>query len=294
MSTRLWRTLSLPDITFYQGDCLVKMNEIEDKSIDLILCDLPYGTTDRKGVEGKGNNRLLGWDTVIPLDKLWVQYKRILKPLGTVVLTADQPFTSMLIMSNLEWFKYEWIWKKQRTTGFLLANYRPMKCTEDIVIFSPGGAAAASRNGGNMTYNPQGLFEKNVKKKNSAKRLGNFLHNPEHMGKNNKLLHETEYEQKFTNYPSEIIEFGLDKDSIHPTQKPIALMDYLIRTYSNEGETVLDNCMGSGTTGVAAVMNNRNFIGVEMDEQYYEYAKQRIESTSLTQIEQNPLLGALT
>jgi site-specific DNA-methyltransferase (adenine-specific) len=276
--------LSLPETTLFHGDCLVEIDKIADGSVDLILCDLPYGTTDRKGVEGKGSNRLLEWDTVIPLDELWKQYKRVLKPLGTVVLTADQPFTSMLVLSNLEWFKYEWIWKKKRTTGFLLANYRPMKETEDVLVFSPGGAAAASRNTGNMTYNPQGLIEKNVKKKNSAKRLGNFLHNPEHMGKNNKLLHETEYEQKYTNYPSEIIEFGLDKNAIHPTQKPVALMEYLIRTYSNEGEVVLDNCMGSGTTGVAAVNCNRNFIGIEMDEKYFNHAQQRIN---------NPLLSAM-
>lgn len=273
------------------------MDSIADGSVDLILCDLPYGTTDRKGVEGGGNNRLLKWDTVIPLDKLWEQYKRILKPLGTVVLTADQPFTSMLIMSNLEWFKYEWIWKKKRTTGFLLANYRPMKETEDVVVFSAGGAAAASRNGGNMTYNPQGLIEKNVKKKNSAKRLGKFLHNPEHMGSNNKLLHESEYEQKYTNYPSEIIEFALDKNVIHPTQKPVALMEYLIKTYSNEGETVLDNCMGSGTTGVACVRTNRNFIGMEMDKEYFAAAKERIESTvpveEVSQETTSPLLDAL-
>jgi site-specific DNA-methyltransferase (adenine-specific) len=189
----------------------------------------------------------------------------------------------------LEWFKYEWIWKKKKTTGFLLANYRPMKETEDVIVFSPGGAAAASRNGANMTYNPQGLIEKKVKKKNSAKRLGNFLHNPEHMGKNNKLLHETEYEQQYTNYPSEIIEFGLDKDSVHPTQKPVALMEYLIRTYSNEGETILDNCMGSGTTGVAAIQTNRKFIGIEMNQEYYDYAKQRIEgAVPVQEVAQDP------
>lgn len=269
----------MPDLTFYQGDCLVEMDKIDDNSVDLILCDLPYGTTDRQGIKKKGDNRLLAWDTVIPLDKLWEQYKRVLKPLGAVVLTADQPFTSQLILSNLEWFKYEWIWKKKKTTGFLLANYRPMKETEDIVVFSAGGAAAASRNGGNMTYNPQGLIEKNVKKKNNAKRLGKFLHNPEHMGAGNKLLHETEYEQKYTNYPSEILEFGLDKGVIHPTQKPVALMEYLIHTYSNEGETVLDNCMGSGTTGVACVNTNRNFIGIEMDSEYYSASCERIRGT---------------
>lgn len=266
----------MPETTLLQGDCLVEMDKIADESVDLICTDLPYGTTDRRGVEGKGSNRLLGWDNVIPLDKLWEQYKRILKPLGTVVLTADQPFTSMLVLSNLEWFKYEWIWKKKRTTGFLLANYRPMKETEDVLVFSPGGAAAASKNTGNMTYNPQGLIEKNVKKKNNPKRLGKFLHNPDFMGKNNKLLHESEYEQKWTNYPSEVIEFGLDKNVIHPTQKPVDLMEYLVRTYSNEGETVLDNCMGSGTTGVACVNANRNFIGIEMDENYYNLASERI------------------
>lgn len=265
------------DINLLHGDCLVEMKKIEDNSVDLILCDLPYGTTDRSGVEKKnGNNRLLKWDTVIPLESLWLEYKRVLKPKGVVVLTADQPFTSKLIMSNIEWFKYEWIWKKKKTTGFLLANYRPMKQTEDVIVFSPAHAAAASRYGGNMTYNPQGLIEKKVKKKNDPNRLGKFLHNPEHMGKGNKLLHETEYEQKFTNYPSEIIEFGLDRNVVHETQKPVALMEYLIRTYSNEGEIVLDNCMGSGTTGVACINTNRKFIGIEKKDEYYDAAKKRI------------------
>ena len=285
------------NLTLYCGNCLIEMDKIGDGSVDLICTDLPYGTTDRKGVEGKGSNRLLEWDTVIPLDKLWEQYKRILKPLGAVVLTADQPFTSMLVLSNLAWFKYEWIWKKKKTTGFLLANYRPMKETEDVIVFSSGGAAAASRNGNNMTYNPQDLIEKNVRKKNSAKRLGKFLHNPEHMGAGNKLLHDTDYEQKYTNYPSEIIEFGLDRDVTHPTQKPVALMEYLIKTYSNEGETVLDNCMGSGTTGVACVNTHRNFIGIEMDENYYKIAEDRIKNTvpveRVAQEQFNPLLAAL-
>jgi site-specific DNA-methyltransferase (adenine-specific) len=273
---------------FYLGDCLVEMKKIADESVDLILCDLPYGTTDRSGVSKKGSNRVLNWDTIIPLDELWEQYRRVLKPTGAVVLTADQPFTSQLVMSNLEWFKYEWIWKKKKTTGFLHANARPMKETEDILVFSPLGASGCSKKANkNMTYNPQGLIEKNVKKKNSAQRLGKFLHQPDHMGKGNKLLHETEYEQKYTNYPSEIIEFGLDTDTIHPTQKPVALMEYLIRTYSNEGEVVLDNCMGSGTTGVAAVQTGREFIGIELDEQYFNLAKERIESTQ--RIEESPI-----
>lgn len=271
-------------LELYQGDCLEEMNKVTNESVDLIVCDLPYGTTDRSGVEDKGSNRLLKWDTIIPLDLLWNHYKRILKPTGTVVLTADQPFTSMLVLSNLDWFKYEWIWKKKKTTGFLHANARPMKETEDIIVFSPLGASGASvKANKNMTYNPQGLIEKNVKKKNNAKRLGKFLYQPDHMGANNKLLHETEYEQKWTNYPSEIIEFGLDRNVIHPTQKPVALMEYLIKTYSNEGETVLDNCMGSGTTGVAAVKCNRKFIGIEMDTNYFVKAKERIETTTVVE-----------
>ena len=181
-------------------------------------------------------------------------------------------------MSNIDWFKYEWIWKKKKTTGFLLANYRPMKQTEDVLVFSPLGASPASHKAGKgMRYNPQGLVSKVKKKKNSAKRLGKFLYNPEHMGKGNKLLHETEYEQKFTNYPSEIIEFGLDSNPIHPTQKPVKLMEYLINTYSNKGDTILDNCMGSGTTGVACINLDRKFIGMERDEKYFDDAKDRIE-----------------
>ena len=261
------------------GDCLEIMKNIPDKTIDLICCDLPYGTTDRYGGKKVKSNRFMSWDNVIPLDKLWVEYKRILKPNGIVCLTADQPFTSQLVMSNLDWFKYELIWKKDITTGFLLANHRPMKQTEDVLILSEGGAsAAASKAGTSMTYNPQGLIEKVVVRKNSKKRLGKFLSNEEFLGKNNSLLGDKEYSQKYTNYPKEIIEFSMDKDTIHPTQKPVQLMEYLIKTYSNEGEVVLDNAMGSGTTGVACMRTNRNFIGIELDEKYFEQAKSRIEA----------------
>lgn len=262
-------------IELYKGDCLERMSEIEDNSVHLILADLPYGTTDRSGKKG---SRIFKWDSVIPLDALWEQYKRILVKNGSVVLTADQPFTSQLVMSNLEWFKYEWIWKKSRTTGFFTANYRPMKSTEDIVVFSEGGAAAASRHTGNMTYNPQGLIEKRVKKKNSRKRLGKILGVEEFVGKNNKMLGDSEYEQKYTNYPTEILEFAIENDSPHPTQKPVPLMEYLVRTYSNPGETVLDNVMGSGTTGVAAAQAGRSFIGMELDDKFYDYAADRIRT----------------
>jgi len=259
----------------FEGDCLEIMNEIEDNSVDLILADLPYGTTDRSGKKG---SRIFKWDSVIPLDQLWEHYRRVLKRNGTAVLTADQPFTSQLVMSNLEWFKYEWVWKKSRTTGFFTANYRPMKCTEDILVFSEGGAAAASAKSkkGNMTYNPQGLIEKRVKKKNSRKRLGKILGVEEFVGKNNKMLGDSEYEQKYTNYPTEILEFKIENDTNHPTQKPVTLMEYLIRTYSNEGETVLDNVMGSGTTGIAAVRAQRNFIGIEKEREFFNLAVDRI------------------
>ena len=268
-------------VILHKGDCLVEMDKIANDLVDLILCDLPYGTTDVYGKKQEGSNRLLDWDNIIPLDLLWAQYKRILnKDHGVVVLTADQPFTSQLVVSNLEWFKYEWIWKKKKTTGFLHANYRPMKQTEDILVFSPLGASAASHKANKcMRYNPQGLIPTDIKKKNNPDRLGKFLHNPEHMGKGNKLLNDSEYEQKFTNYPSEIIEFGLDK-AIHPTQKPVALMEYLIKTYSNVEDLVLDNCMGSGTTGVACVRTNRKFIGIEKDEKYFNLANNRIEETN--------------
>ena len=264
-------------VKLYKGDCLEKMKETSDSSVDLILADLPYGTTDRNG---KGGSRVYKWDSVIPLDKLWEQYKRILKRNGSVVLTADQPFTSQLVLSNLEWFKYEWIWKKSRTTGFFHANYRPMKCTEDILVFSEGGAASASAKSvkGNMVYNPQGLIEKRVKKRNSRARLGKMLGNESFVGKNNKGLGNSEYEQKWTNYPSEILEFAIETGTPHPTQKPVPLMEYLIRTYSNEGEIVLDNTMGSGTTGIAAIKSERNFIGIEKEQEFFELSLERIKN----------------
>jgi site-specific DNA-methyltransferase (adenine-specific) len=257
-------------IQLYYGDCLEHMKRIPDDSVDLVLCDLPYGTTKCK------------WDTVIPLDALWAHYKRIVKkPTGVVVLFGQQPFTSMLISSNYEWFKYNLIWKKNKTTQFLLANYRPMKCTEDICVFSKGGAAAASREKGNMTYNPQGLVSVDIKKKNSGKRIGKMLNQAHHLGPNNKLTGDSEYSQKFTNYPNELIEFDVEYDTVHETQKPVLLMEYLIKTYSNEGGMVLDNTMGSGTTGVGCVRQKRRFIGIESLEKYYKLSKYRIHGETL-------------
>jgi site-specific DNA-methyltransferase (adenine-specific) len=156
-----------------------------------------------------------------------------------------------------------------------------MKCTEDVAIFSPGGAAAASKHKGNMTYNPQGLVPVDIKKKNSEKRIGKMLNQGHHLGPNNKLLGNSEYSQKFTNYPTEIIEFDIENDTIHETQKPVKLLEYLIKTYSNEGDVVLDSTMGSGTTGVACVNTNRKFIGIEMDQKYFDLAKKRIEESQM-------------
>jgi site-specific DNA-methyltransferase (adenine-specific) len=154
-----------------------------------------------------------------------------------------------------------------------------MKCTEDICVFSKGGAAAASRTTGNMTYNPQGLIPVEIKKKNSEKRIGKMLNQAHHLGANNKLISETEYTQKFTNYPNEIVEFDIEYDTFHETQKPVKLIEYLIRTYSNDGDTVLDNTMGSGTTGIGCINTNRKFIGIELNEKYFKLSKYRIQNT---------------
>ena len=255
------------NLTLLYGDCLERMNEIKDNSIDLILCDLPYGTTKCK------------WDTIINLDLLWIHYKRIIKkPHGVIILFGQQPFTTKLISSNINWYKYNLVWKKNKTTQFLLANYRPMKCTEDICVFSKGGAAAASRKTGNMTYNPQGLIPVNIKKKNSKERLGKMLNQSHHLGPNNKLVGDSEYTQKYTNYPNEILEFDIESNNFHETQKPLSLIKYLIKTYSNENDVVLDNTMGSGTTGIGCMDLNRAFIGIELEEKYFKLSKYRIKN----------------
>jgi len=253
------------NIKIIKGDCLEVMKTIESDSVHLILCDLPYGTTKCK------------WDSIIDIDKLWQEYKRIIvKPTGVIVLFAQQPFTSKLISGNYEWFKYNLIWKKNKTTQYLLANYRPMKCTEDICVFSPGGAAAASKHKGNMTYNPQNLIPVNITKKNSEKRIGKMLNQSHHLGPNNKLISNAEYKQSFTNYPTEVLEFDIENDTIHETQKPVPLTDYLIKTYSNENAIVLDNTMGSGTTGISCINTNRKFIGIELEDKYFELSRNRL------------------
>lgn len=231
------------------------MKGIPDKSVDMILSDLPYGTS------------ACPWDTVLPFDKIWEQYIRIIKDKGAVVLFGTQPFTSKLICSNLEMFKYCWTWDKGKVGGFTSAKLKPLKLFEDICVFSKGKTANCNSN--NMVYYPQGLV-----KVNKISRSSNDT-SPTGYARPSQTMF---YKQEFTNYPKQLIKFPLDKGRVHPTQKPVALMEYLISTYTKESETVLDNCMGSGTVGVACKKTNRKFIGIELDKTYFEIAKQRIES----------------
>ena len=229
-----------------QGDCLELMKEIPDQSVDMILCDLPYGTTACK------------WDTVIPFEPLWEQYRRIAKKNAAIVLTASQPFTTALIASNMREFRYCWVWEKGRPSNPQLAKIQPLKSHEDIAVFYRERA----------TYNPQGVREI----PESERRV--------HMPESNSLGHckRKPYTQTHTGYPKSVLNIAPER-GIHPTQKPVALMEYLIRTYTNEGETVMDNCMGSGTTGVACVNTGRKFIGMEQDAKYFEIAQKRIHDS---------------
>ncbi|OUB88761.1 cytosine methyltransferase [Bacillus thuringiensis serovar medellin] len=231
-------------------DCLEGMKMIEDKSIDMILCDLPYGTTSCK------------WDSIIPFDLLWEQYERIIKDNGAILLTASQPFTTKLIASNMKLFRYEWIWKKgNHTTGFPNANRMPLKNHENVLVFYKKLPK----------YYPQDLIllDKPIRQSGSKKLkiLGDRM---------DKTLNKT-YVTKYTNYPKSIIDFPRDSKTFHPTQKPVALFEYMIKTYTKEGETVLDNCMGSFTTAIACINTNRNYIGFEMDEEYWKLGNERVE-----------------
>ena len=236
-------------------DCLEGMKYIDDKSIDMILCDLPYGKTACK------------WDKIIPFEPLWEQYKRIIKDNGAIVLFGSQPFTSMLIMSNLKWFKYEWIWKKNTGSGFATAKYMPMKYHEHILVFGRGRInyyPIPTKRNSEESIN-RSKYAMNVCKDNTSNHIPM---------KRFKTIYDSE-----TKSPESVLEFKSvpnARNKIHPTQKPIALFEYLIRTYTNEGEIVLDNCIGSGTTAIACINTNRNFIGFELNKEYYEIAKNRI------------------
>ena len=237
-------------LTLLKGDCLDRMKEIPDGSVDMVLTDPPYGTT------------ACSWDSVIPFEPMWTQLKRITKKNGAVAMTASQPFTSALVMSNPKDFKYDWAWRKPKGTGHLNAKKMPMRDKEDILVFY------ASQ----CSYNPQ--FSNGTPYKNKA-------------GNPNKSTSQTDSYGAYTNfryendgkrYPRQVIEFGVvERGTVHPTQKPVALMEYLIKTYTNPNETVLDFTMGSGTTGVAAMNLGRKFIGIELDDKYFAIAEERIK-----------------
>lgn len=240
----------------YLGDCLKVMSEIADNSVDMILCDLPYGTTACK------------WDTIIPFTDLWKQYKRLIRPDSAIVLTGSQPFTSALVMSNPEMFKYEWIWKKSNPSNIALANRQPLKYHENVVVF----------------YKEQCVYNKQMIKRdeNGRKRLqnknnpirfsGTDLHNNKGTKKNYDI---NRYDEKFKN-PSTVLEIKSERGKLHPTQKPLKLFETLIKTYTNEGDLVLDNCAGSGTTGLACKNTGRNYIMIEKEGKYYDICKERL------------------
>ena len=232
------------------GDCLEEMKNIEDNSVDMILADLPYGTTQCK------------WDTVIPFESLWIQYKRIIKDNGAIVLFGSEPFSSSLRISNIKNYRYDWKWDKVRGVGHLNAKKRPMMCIEDIMIFYKKPC----------TYNPQ------MREREKPRTSRNNATQQVYGKSQDNFIGET-LEKK---YPLNLITFNKSSQKdmkLHPTQKPIALLEYLIKTYTKENETVLDNCMGSGSTGVACNNTNRRFIGIEKDLTYYNIACERINKT---------------
>ena len=240
------KMLENKDYELWNGDCLELMNNIPDKSIDMILCDLPYGTTKCK------------WDVVIPFDKLWEQYNRIIKDNGAILLFGSEPFSSELRLSNKENYKYDWIWDKVKPNGHLVAKYRPMQRTENISVFGKG----------KLNYYPIMVDRDKPKKSKEYSRT-------EIMG---VISNSTE---KIVNkkYPQNVLIYSnaSQKNKLHQTQKPVELLEYLIKTYTKENDLVLDNCMGSGSTGVACKNLNRKFIGIELDENYFNIAKERID-----------------
>jgi len=232
-----------------QGDCLERMKEIPDGSVDMILTDPPYGTTACK------------WDSIIPLEPMWEQLKRVVKPSGAIVMTASQPFTTKLISSNMDMFKYCWVWEKTRASNPQLAKIQPLKAHEDICVFATG----------KTMYNPQKTAGKEytVSSRAGGCIAGEFLYGSDKFKGKRQDGRYPRTVQKVSNSSHEV--------GLHPTQKPVALMEYFVKTYTNEGETVLDFTMGSGTTGVACKNLGRNFIGIELDETYYQIATKRIE-----------------
>lgn len=247
-------------VTLYQGDCLEIMKTLPDASVHAIITDLPYGTT------------ACAWDEVIPFAPMWEQVKRVLKPRGVFVTTASQPFTSALVMSNLDWFKYVWVWDKNRGNGHLIARFRPLQQTEDVVVFCEGGTV----------YNPV------MVKRQMPRKFGGSPSQSQLTSKQSFSEHYRR-EDYLERFPTNLLTFPwANRDGTHPTQKPVALYAYLIRTYTNPGDVVADIAMGSGTTGVAAAKEGRGFVGIELDETYFKVAEKRIEQAQL----QMPLLEA--
>lgn len=242
--------IKIENIELWNGDCLELMKNIPDKSIDCIICDPPYGTTACK------------WDSVIPFEPLWGQYNRIIKDNGAILLFGSEPFSTELRHSNLKMFKYDWIWEKEQGANFMLCKYQPYKVHEIISVFGKKTPC----------YNPQMTIGKP------------YISGKGNSGEITNCVTKVQTKNNGTRYPRSIQKFSTDKakGSLHPTQKPVALIEYLIKTYTNEGETVLDNCMGSGTTGVACKNLNRKFIGIELDDTYYEIAKNRINGVPET------------
>ena len=240
----------MDNIELWQGDCLELMKNIADNSVDMVLCDLPYGTTRNK------------WDSIIPLDRLWEQYKRVIKDNGAIVLFSAEPFTSLLITSNIQWFRYDLIWSKTQGSDFLNANRKPLRSHENICVFYKK----------QTTYNPQKTEGKPYKAKSGETTSSNF-------GKFNGNHHTENKDGK--RCPLSVLRFSGEhnRGKQHPTQKPTDLLEWLIKTYTNEGETVLDNSMGSGSCGVACVNTSRKFIGIELDQGYFNIAKERIEKS---------------
>tara|TARA_B110000977_G_scaffold131320_1_gene167353 strand:+ start:253 stop:1002 length:750 start_codon:yes stop_codon:yes gene_type:complete len=242
----------MTEVKLMQGDCLELMKTIPDGSVDMVLTDPPYGTTACK------------WDSVVPFEPMWEQLKRVIKPSGAIVMTASQPFTSALIMSNVKMFKYEWIWEKSKATGHALCKKRPMKSHEGVLVFCDGAE----------TYYPQMVAGKPYNARLGTKESVEF-----------STWQNIRYDNTTGNrYPRSVQYFKTSECERngfrHPTQKPVALMEYLIKTYTNEGEAVLDFTMGSGTTGVAAKNLDRSFIGIELDKDYYNIAKERINNAN--------------
>jgi len=225
------------------GDCLEELKKISDKSVDIVLTDPPYGTTQNK------------WDSIIPLELMWNELKRIIKDNGCVALFGNEPFSSNLRMSNIKDYKYDWVWNKKAFSNQMMAKKQPLRIVENIIIFN------------SKIYKPQNLKKLEKLTKQGLKKTDNI----------GSFKREKQYFQEYTNYPRNILEFSKDKPSQHPTQKPVALLEYLIKTYTNENDTVLDFTMGSGSTGVAAKNLNRKFIGIEKDQNYFNIAKDRIE-----------------